>query len=202
MRMRNLGHGQSIVFYAPPEIDRDIRRPEGIGSRNAVQVIDILSWAMSNTCTDIKDHIPHWIQQGVYYHKRQAGLSSFSTSEERTIEPLKTSWLQPAAQDLNEMYGLKPKHSSNAVDNIPAIHERIKMLGAMEICEAPMAEEQEREVSHEVEEEPELERPPEVPAAVHKLDEEVRTFVQHGMSFHSTHMGKVLQARLLQPEDF
>ena len=63
MRMRKLGHGQSVVFCAPPEVDRRIREGESIDS---VKVIDVLSWVMSNTCIDIEHHIPHWVQRVIY----------------------------------------------------------------------------------------------------------------------------------------
>ena len=63
--MRNLGHGQSVVFCAPPEVDRDILRLEKLGPSDQTQVVEILSWAMFNTCEDIKTHIPHWVQQGI-----------------------------------------------------------------------------------------------------------------------------------------
>ncbi|KAG0694456.1 hypothetical protein DFH29DRAFT_320611, partial [Suillus ampliporus] len=41
-------------------------------------------------------------------------------------------------------------------------------------------EEQEREVVHEIEREREVERPPQVPAAPHSIDEDVRYFIQTG----------------------
>ncbi|KAF9473711.1 hypothetical protein BDN70DRAFT_362759 [Pholiota conissans] len=179
MRMRNLGHGQSIAFCAPPEVDRHIRRLENIDPCAAVQVADVLSWAMSNTCTDIRDHAPHWVQQGVYYHQRR---SRFSSSQEGNVRMLRTTWLEPAARTLEEMYGHHTKSSSmmDLVKDIPAMTDRLKMLGLTKISSEAVAEEQEREVSHEVEEESQLERPPTVPAAEHKLNEEIRTFVRYG----------------------
>ncbi|KIM42919.1 hypothetical protein M413DRAFT_409020 [Hebeloma cylindrosporum] len=100
MRMRKLGHGQSIVFCAPPEVDRRIREAEGVDS---VKVIDVLSWVMSNTCIDIEHHIPHWVQQGLDFHRRQSGDAAFAASDS-DVETLKESWLQPAARSLDEMY--------------------------------------------------------------------------------------------------
>ncbi|KJA23151.1 hypothetical protein HYPSUDRAFT_138178 [Hypholoma sublateritium FD-334 SS-4] len=183
MRMRNLGHGQSIMFCAPPEVDRRIRRLEMIESSASVQVVDILIWAMSNTCTDIKDHIPHFIQQGVHYHKRQAAYSTFSSSQDKNIEVLRSTWLESAAQDLDDMYGGHDTEDSGMMDaakNFPDVTDRLKMLGVAKFYNTMMAEEQEREVSHEIEEEPHQERTPELPAAVQELHPDVQRLVKCG----------------------
>ncbi|KAF8970976.1 hypothetical protein BDZ97DRAFT_1901937 [Flammula alnicola] len=179
MRMRKLGQGQSIIFCAPPEVDRSIREAENIGSLCPVKVIDVLSWVMSKTCTDIEHHTPHWVQQGVDYHNRRKADDAFSASE-ADVELLKHAWLQPAARSLDEMYGFMTKYTSNSVNDIPAMRERLRLLGVTTVRDAQMEEEQEREVSHEVEQELQLERPPRVPPAVHHLDEEVRRFVRQG----------------------
>jgi len=181
MRMRKLGHGQSVVFCAPPEVDRRIREAENVDSSRQVEVIDVLSWVMSNTCTDIEHHVPHWVQQGVDFHKRQTGDAAFSASE-LDIRFLKNAWLQPAARSLEEMYGLTTKLStgSNLVNDIPAMRKRLRTLGVTTVRDAQIEEEQEREVSHEVEQELQLERPPRVPPAVHHLDDGVRRFVERG----------------------
>ena len=181
--MRNLGHGQSIMFCAPPEVDRLIRKLEKIEPSAPVQVVDVLTWAMSNTCADIEDHIPHFIQQGIYYHKRQGAYSAFSTSQVGNIDALRNSWLEPAARELEDMYGGLNTEDSNTiglVNSFPAMHDRLKMLGITEVHGRSMAEEQEREVSHEMEEEAQLERPPEIPAAIHELHADVLAFVQRG----------------------
>ncbi len=179
MRMRKLGQGQSVVFCAPPDIDRRIREAERILDRDPVKVIDILSWVMSNTCIDIEHHIPHWAQQGVDYHNRQTADCAFLDSK-ADVKILRESWLQPAARSLDEMYGPSTNCSFNTVKDIPAMQERLCMLGVTTVRDVRMEEEQEREVSHEVEQEQQIERPPKVPPAVHHLDEKVRRFVQHG----------------------
>jgi len=181
MRMRKLGQGQSVVFCAPPDIDRRIREAERIRDpKHPVKVIDILSWVMSNTCIDIEHHIPHWVQQGVDYHNRQTADCTFLASSEADVEILRNAWLQPAARSLDEMYGLSTNFSFNMVKDMPAMQERLCMLGVAMVRDVRMEEEQEREVSHEVEQEQQIERPSKVPPAVHHLDKKVRRFVQRG----------------------
>jgi hypothetical protein len=179
MRMRKLGQGQSVVFCAPPEIDRRIREAERIADLDLVQVVDVLSWVMSNTCTDIEHHIPHWVQQGIDYHNRQTADCAFLASE-ADDKVLQNAWLQPAARSLDEMYGLSTNCSFDTVKDISAMQERLCTLGVTTVRDVRMEEEQEREVSHEVEQEQQIERPPKVPPAVHHLDEEVRRFVKQG----------------------
>ncbi|KAF8898221.1 hypothetical protein CPB84DRAFT_1962798 [Gymnopilus junonius] len=146
MRTRKLAHGQSIVFCAPPEIDRHIRESENIRASRPVKVVDVLNWVMAQTRTDIKHHIPLWA-------------------------------------NLGEMYGVTSKTSPYhvAVDEIPAMHEWLKLIGIKTIRDADMEEEQEREVSHEVEQELQLERPPKVEPASHRLDTDVRKFIKDGI---------------------
>ncbi|KAF9472985.1 hypothetical protein BDN70DRAFT_925404 [Pholiota conissans] len=191
MRMRNLGHGQSVTFYAPPEVFRQIEMSENKRESSSIRVPDVLSWAMMNTCNDVQDHIPHWIQQGVNYGRRREGNEIYSTSQNTDTSTLSTAWLEPAARTLDEMYGLDTTNGSladMAKDISSDMRARLEDLGITEISNEAMAEEQEREVSHELEEEPELERPPHVPAAEHTLDDEVRKFVQYGIMPSTSHV--------------
>jgi hypothetical protein len=137
---------------------------------------------MSNTCTDIEHHIPHWVQQGIDFHKRQTGDTAFPPSHS-DVEFLKSAWLQPAARTLEEMYGLTTKSTDerSLVNGIPAMGERLRILGVTAVRDAQMEEEQEREVSHEVEQEIQLQRPPRVPPAAHHLHKAVRRFVKRGI---------------------
>jgi len=180
--MRKLGQGQSVVFCAPPDIDRRIREAERIQDPCSVKVIDILSWVMSNTCIDIEHHIPHWVQQGVDHDNRHTADSEFLTSE-GDVEVLRDAWLQPAARSLEEMYNLSTTDSFNTVKDIPAMQERLRKLGVTTVRDVRMEEEQEREVSHEVEQEQQIERPPKVTPAEPHLNKKVRSFVRHGTDF-------------------
>jgi hypothetical protein len=70
--MRQLGKGQSVMFFAPGEVDRRIRNliPSDRGSCHRIQVLDILHWTMHETCEDIRHHLPHWSQQGFDHYQR------------------------------------------------------------------------------------------------------------------------------------
>src|ERR1700761_5936088 len=104
MRMRQLGKGQSVSFFAPGEVDRRIRTliPKGQESGDGIRVIDILRWAMHETCWDILHHLPHWAQQGVDHHRRFSAYKFYDMTGNLGV--LKKSWLQPESKTLEEMY--------------------------------------------------------------------------------------------------
>ncbi len=182
--MRQLGKGQSVMFFAPGEVDRRIRGliPKGKESSDGVRVIDILRWAMRETCWDIAHHLPHWAQQGVDHHQRSSAYKQYASTGE--LETLRNSWLQRESRTLEEMYeptlkaqgaGLSPE-----INRIPSLRDRLRRLGITELVDVRMAEEQEREVNHEVERERQLEGPPTVEPANHKIHEDIYRLVRTG----------------------
>ncbi|KAF8260954.1 hypothetical protein EI94DRAFT_1811014 [Lactarius quietus] len=148
MRMRQLGKGQSVMFFAPGEVDRRIRGliPKGQESENGIRVIDILRWAMHETCSDILHHLPHWAQQGVDHHRR---FSAYKQYKSGYLGLLKNSWLQRESRTLEEMY--EPASDAQAtrlspeINGIPSLRDRLELLGLTQLIDVRMAEEQERE---------------------------------------------------------
>ena len=183
--MRQLGKGQSVAFFAPGEVDRRIRGliPIGQESEKGVRVIDVLRWAMHETCWDILHHLPHWAQQGVDHYQRFSAYKGYNSTEDLRL--LKNSWLQRESRTLEEMYepaseaqvtGLSPE-----ISDIPSIRERLQLLGVNRLIDVRMAEEQEREVNHELERECHQERPPRVYPAKHMIHDDIRDFVRTGL---------------------
>jgi len=185
--MRGLGHGQSVMFFAPLEVDRRIQEAK-LNSPGKVKVVDILRWAMLQTCADIQHHATHWAQQGVDHKARQSAWLDVS-SEKASIQRLRSSWLRPEARTLEQMYGSLPTADVNAPGfpspdaafDIPELRERCQMLGVTSFANTQMEEEQEREVDHEAERERQIERPPKAEAATHGVHKDVRTFVRTGL---------------------
>jgi hypothetical protein len=66
------------------------------------------------------------------------------------------------------------------IKNVPSLHKRLERLGVTQLTDVRMAEEQEREVNHEVERERQVERPPKVEPATHTIHNDIRTFVRTG----------------------
>ncbi|KAI0290847.1 hypothetical protein B0F90DRAFT_1913825 [Multifurca ochricompacta] len=181
MRMRQLGKGHSVMFFAPGEVDRRIRSliPNGRAFGSRIRVLDVVRWAMYETCEDIRHHLPHWAGQGLDHHKRFKAYKQYKSSG--NVKVLKNAWLQPESRTLEETYDTVSSTGINPeINDIPAIGERVKHLGAMDFVDVRMAEEQEREVNHEIEREHHLERPGKVQLAQHLIHEDIRTFVATG----------------------
>ncbi|KAF8500764.1 hypothetical protein F5888DRAFT_1888086 [Russula emetica] len=181
MRMRQLGKGHSVMFFAPGEVDRRIRNriPRRVVSDRRIQVIDVLRWAMQETCEDIRHHLPHWAQQGLDHHKRYAAYTEHKSTED--LEVLKNAWLQRESRTLEEMYWVTPGVAMSPETNIiPSLNERIKQLGVTQLVDVRIAEEQEREVDHEKEQECHIARPPKAEPAHHIILQDIREFVCTG----------------------
>ncbi len=186
--MRQLGKGHSVMFFAPGEVDRHIRHliPRDKESENGVGVIDILRWAMHETCRDIEHYLPHWAQQGVDHHLRFSAYKKYDSTGKLGV--LKESWLQPESRTLEEMYepisGEKRAWLGPRINDIPALRERLERYGVTQLTDMRMrkAEEQEREVSREVDMERSVNlRPPKVLPAKHTIHNDIRDFINTGI---------------------
>ena len=182
MRMRQLGKGHSVIFFAPGEVDRQIRSliPDRLACGDRVHVVDVLRWAMHETCEDILHRLPYWVEQGLDHHKRFMAYKDYSTPH--ALEKLRKAWLQRESRTLDEMYSVSPQSEMNPeIDSIPALRERVEQLGITKLVDARIAEEQEREVAHEVEWERHVERPPKAQPARHALRQDILRFVETGI---------------------
>ncbi|KAI6041743.1 hypothetical protein EDC04DRAFT_2980494 [Pisolithus marmoratus] len=179
MRMRKLGHGHSVMFFAPPEVDRNIRDAARKSDGDMIHPSDTLLWAMGETCTEIRNNALYWAQQGRDHAFRYGAWSRFCRGE-TTSEALAVSWRQPDAKTLEELYSPSRPNKDQPLRFIPAIDQRCQELGISSSLDSNMNEEQEREIVHEIERETQVERPPAAVPAVHQISADVRNFVRSG----------------------
>ncbi|KAF8555161.1 hypothetical protein OG21DRAFT_1439060 [Imleria badia] len=184
MRMRKLGHHHSIMFFAPLEVDRRIRSVASKSLSDDIDVMDILQWAIRETCDDIQQRAPHWAQQGIDHTSRYAAWTGFCR-DELSSEELLDNWLQPEAKKLEDFYGPR-KTSNSAIRAAPDILQRCVELGVLSLRDVSMDEEQEREVIHEVERERHIERPLRVSPATHSIHPDVVAFIRTGVVLTTT----------------
>ncbi|CAL1705838.1 unnamed protein product [Somion occarium] len=180
MRMRKLGHGQSVMFCAPPEVDRRIREVNELQHDVPIEVANILRWTIQETLADIEHHLPQWAQQGLDHAERVFAREEYSMTGD--VATLRDAWVQKEAKSLEELYGRKTSTSNTehpAFQNT-VIGEHLRSLGVTSLSNSGMSEEQEREVSQELEQEREVERPPKVTPAKHQVHRDVRQFVRSG----------------------
>lgn len=64
MRMRNLGKGQTLVFYVSFEVESDIRNLVRLPKGQPVTIDRIIQWSIAQTQTSITRAMPHWAKQG------------------------------------------------------------------------------------------------------------------------------------------
>ncbi|KAI9459074.1 hypothetical protein HD554DRAFT_1685585 [Boletus coccyginus] len=183
MRMRKLGRGHSVMFFAPPEVDQSIRAVAGKKDLNTrVTTADVLCWAINETWTDMQQRAPYWAQQGMNHKSRYAAWSRFCNNE-LTPELLSDAWLQPELKSLSNLYA--PRESRNAQNDLsaldPGIRRRCEDLGIRSFPGARVEEELEREVQREREREREVELPPRARPARHNLHQDVVAFVKTGV---------------------
>ncbi|KAG6816476.1 hypothetical protein H0H87_005763 [Tephrocybe sp. NHM501043] len=186
MRMRQLGRGQSVIFLAPLEVDRSIRACALFPLEGSAQITaaDILRWTMWNTCAHIQRCLPHWAQQGIEYKRRNDAwiLHESDTSAPNALQTLRSSWEEPDARTLEEMYEEQPNQvtSNHPAFELPHLRERLDYLGCTDLGDPKADEEQERQVAKEAERERQRELPPKVQPATSNLHEGLNALVKSG----------------------
>jgi hypothetical protein len=188
MQLRQLGHGQSVMFFAPPEVDNQIcaagRTP--LQQNEIVSSVHIVLWVMHETCEDIRHFIPHWVQQGLDFASRSNALATYQRTSDAQI--LKEAWLSPESRTLEQLYARSHGNLEllRAGYEIPALRERLLLLGVDVLSNPNLEEEAEREVAHEAERESEIQRPPMAPPLKHALNEGLVHFVKTGVIDRNT----------------
>ena len=181
--MRKLGHGHSVMFFAPPEVDRNIRAVAAkTDPSTQVTTVDILCWAVHETWTDIQQRAPYWAQQGMSHKSRYDSWSRFCNND-LTTKQLSDAWLQPDLKSLADLYApCETENTSSSLSVLdPAIQQHCKSLGVLSLPSAQMEEEQEREVNRERQREREVELPPKAEPAEHFLHHDIVAFVKTGI---------------------
>lgn len=184
MRMRKLGHGQSVMFFAPTEIDRQIRKAGGLSDADPVDTLHIIHWAIIETSKDLRHHISHWVQQGVDHKRRTEAEQRYIETKDVAI--LKEGWKTLESRPLEEMYGISDSQMLSSgsfaalARSIPTLRSRLDLLGVQKLGDPRMDEEQEREAYREVERERQVERPPKRKPAPHSMHPGLETFVRTG----------------------
>jgi hypothetical protein len=178
--MRQLGNGQSLVFFAPLEIDRAMKKAAGKTDSDVIETIDILRWCMLETCQDIEHHLPHWAYQGLDYVRRRDALKGVSSQGSR--RSLIKAWRKTEARSLEQLYGIGTRldGESQAIFAVPELADHLRSLGVEKLGRIDMDEEQEREVDHEAEIERQVERPPEAQPFEHAVTDDLKVLIKSG----------------------
>ncbi|KAI2627868.1 hypothetical protein GGR54DRAFT_590862 [Hypoxylon sp. NC1633] len=199
MRMRMLGEGQSVVFCVPEEIQRKIQanRPEAALYTQEISVQDILAWSIGETWRDIHRNMALWALQGRRNEKHQTIWAEARSGTKVTFNiELAEKYLEDEAQTLEQKY--RPRRNNEATmlgqqtneDAMDPISLRCREFKNLKLDSAALHEEEERELSPEIEHEREDQRPSPADPASHKIHLDIKMFLASGSIFeHATGYG-------------
>lgn len=195
MRMRKLGYGQSLVFYINEEIQGRILATVSISSAS-IGLADVMIWSMHETHRDLRASMPLWAAQGARFELQALIWQEASQGDTYELpEDQARRFLEVEAVSLDKRYN--PRHHAagdvgerlshldlNETDN-PCLTQIVDRCSRFDCLtsgsiRASLHEEQERELSPEIEQEREVQRPPPAEPLKHEIHPDVRTFIRTG----------------------
>lgn len=96
--MRGLGIGQSVVFLIPPEVSQNMR-----GGDDPKTSIDVIRWALVQTCDTLGNLKPLWALQGLQHYKKNK-LWSMLIEGSQNAHDVASCIQEPEAQSLSQLY--------------------------------------------------------------------------------------------------
>ncbi|OTB13832.1 hypothetical protein K445DRAFT_368338 [Daldinia sp. EC12] len=115
MRLRQLGITQSVIFFAPPEVNQSIRDLCGKKEDQRVDSYDVIRWLINNTCDGIEQLQPLFYSQGTDFCNRMQAAEDFPdflvNDEDRMafIDAIK----HKERQTLQQLYGIQSRAKGN-----------------------------------------------------------------------------------------
>ncbi|KAL7916768.1 hypothetical protein GGI35DRAFT_433976 [Trichoderma velutinum] len=202
MRMRKLGQGQSVVFCISEEIQARILKLREENDNRPIQVLDVLAWAIHETFVDLHRSIPMWAVQGHRFEKQRAIWESATTSDGIQL-PLEQAaeFLESEMQSLDDRY--RPHNTEEQPANpssfdesprLELIWKRCVEFGNTQLRSSVLWEEQERELSPEIVQERQIERPRPIEPEKHAIHSKLVEFVTSGLFAQSEPFFPAFQA--------
>lgn len=185
--MRKLGKGQSVLFCVNEEIEDKIRARVAKPQQASLEVVDVLAWSISETFKETQRAIPLWAVQGERFLAQSQHWKAIRTAGEANMSKAHSDpLLEAEAQTLDDRY--RPRGAVNVVarmgqSTVPRMDEirhRCSQFKNLQFNSSSLQEEQERELSPEIEQERQVERPSRARPAKHDLHADVLLFVSTG----------------------
>ncbi|KAI4599655.1 hypothetical protein KJ359_001752 [Pestalotiopsis sp. 9143b] len=104
MRMRMLGHGQSVVFCIPNEIKNNIMQQQPVSIGSDITVTHVLTWAIRETHFDTKKSAPLWATQASRFYKQDRNRQEQVDSQEEYSSTWAKRFLEAEAHSLERRY--------------------------------------------------------------------------------------------------
>ena len=191
LRLRGLARNQSLMFFAPPTVDLEIRTLRGKNYGEELCGYDVLSWALHQTCLQHDRYRPLHILQGLSYHSRQDVARQYPFDSEEQLPPANSPLVESETQGLHDLYApmqmrteaepfliSKCRQMQNTdVQRLIADWDSLKVASP---SNAAVYEEHQREVMQEVEQQVQVERPALMNPAKPKCSAQLRNYVEQG----------------------
>ncbi|KXT06191.1 hypothetical protein AC578_1431 [Pseudocercospora eumusae] len=186
MRMRKLGKGQTVVFAISEEIQAKILECTSKSEPSAITVEDALFWSIKETHTEVRRSMPLWVIQGErFVRQEKIWKAARRNGKTNLTQKHAEEFLEEEAQTLDDRY--RPRQSSNPIHlsdstdlSLRRIADRCLEFGDLQFSSSTLQEEQERELSPEIEQERQVQRAPPAKPATHSLHTDVHFFVNTG----------------------
>ncbi|VEU35420.1 unnamed protein product [Pseudo-nitzschia multistriata] len=190
MRMRQLGHGQSITFVASREVNRVLETDFDLLKRRNGKlgyVSVILEWTIANSVKRICHLMPYFASQMRSTLLKADAYNTFKKENDSCLKSLTKACVEAEILELSQLYGHErgddflpyiidrhlsdcsfiesSKRNENHVKGLVEVREKVKetirtLAPSVVLPCSMLDEEQERELEQELEEEIDIERPP------------------------------------------
>ncbi|KIM25736.1 hypothetical protein M408DRAFT_330949 [Serendipita vermifera MAFF 305830] len=186
MRMRQLGHGHSLVFMASEEVGGHICTAIGSNDKN-ITTEDVLFWSIKETWQQMQENLPAWEVQGRSFVSRDASWVTLNKGGLLSAKDISEKFREPEGKSLEDMYGhcinhqTLMQHQDDLENNLVlAIVQKCQDFYPIHPKNAGVNEEMEIEFVHEQEVERVIEMPPDAQPDDHVLHSMVQRFVITG----------------------
>ena len=210
MRLRKLAHGQSLVFFAPPEVHQSIMDVTGRPGTELTGY-DVVAWSLEQSCLSIERSQPLRVIQGISHQRRQhmlqtffrefSGFGDLAKDVSRSKESVK-KFREKEEQTLQDLYGptsVAKDVFAGAPDRriVRKLKEIWRNLDSNSSAVASMHEEHEREVAPEIEKEVAVQRPQKVTPLCPIVDSHLQTFISSGHPKESQNFANAFDSVLI-----
>lgn len=188
MRMRKLGKGQTVVFCISQEIQAKIMERTAVAQSSNITVADVILWSISETHMETRRSMPLWAVQGkrffaqdkLWQQIHQNGRTLLSKEHAEKFQ-------EKEAQSLDDRFrprqarGQSLHHADASDADLHRIAERCQQFDGLQFNSSSLQEEQERELSPEIEQERQVQKAPAAAPVPHRLHDDVRKFAIDGL---------------------
>lgn len=205
MRMRMLGQGHTVSFWASDEADNKIRQLCNKQKHDTISTSDVVDFIRNNSNNFEKEGLVHWCAAGLNYTQKLSAHRAFENSAnslnmitERSVDneilklsqlfgvkesTLLTKLMKQKFSKLKEMYPLHADVGSWVKSNGDQIVKILeKYIPETERYTQLLDEEQEKELEHELEEQREVHRPGKSTPMVPAINDTLKLLFKYGLN--------------------